>query len=197
MSLYFEIKFNNDKKLITDKDKQPLSWYFINGLLKSRIATDNGSNEDGFDEDVNVYIAGVLNKIFTQHINILKDIEVYNQLTKTDKRKDYTLCKNHADSLLMRCGVFPNFDSVPSEPNLKDNINRCSSWYYRAACLGSQLTVNKGLLDIFDKLYQNTETYVEVLNHVRVEVLNITQKISDSYISRLMRIAKLEHDLRD
>ena len=80
---------------------------------------------------------------------------------------------------------------------MSENTGRCSSWYYQAACLGSQLPVSKTIIEILDKLYQKTDKYVDILNNARVEAFGFTQQISQASIDRLMALAKLEHDLRE
>tara|TARA_Y100000310_G_C20689909_1_gene821551 strand:+ start:3262 stop:3864 length:603 start_codon:yes stop_codon:yes gene_type:complete len=186
-----------NEKIKTNNDSNPFYWFFINAFLRARIHKQCPSNDGYFDEDVNAYIAGLLTELAERLKPILPDICLYEVMSNVDKRQDFNLCRQQADALLIRCGVFPNFNNVRTEPNLDHNISRCANWYYKAACLGTQLPINHGIIDIFFKLAKHVDKYVELLDKTRHESLGIIERMSKADLRELMTLATKENELRD
>ena len=95
-------------------------------LLYSRMETGLVSNKDYYDEDVNVYIAHLLNSFINPgYVERARsflskyDTEVFRRLGESrDARLKYTLYKTNADFLLVCLGIFDNpaAGAGPGEP---------------------------------------------------------------------------------
>jgi hypothetical protein len=86
----------------------------INCLLYSRMETGLVSNQDFYDEDVNVYLAHLLHSFINpEYVEQSKkflskyDTEVFRRLSDSgDARLKYTIYKTNADFLLVSIGIF-------------------------------------------------------------------------------------------
>ena len=102
----------------TARELRPTYLFMMKCLLYSRMETGLVSNKDYYDEDVNVYIAHLLNSFI--HPEFLErarpflsryDTEVFKRLSASrDARLKYTLYKTNADFLLVSLGIFDNPD---------------------------------------------------------------------------------------
>src|SRR5512140_3007073 len=99
-----------------DRQLRPTYLFMMKCLLYSRMETGLVSNKDFYDEDVNVYIAHLLNSfIRPDYMERARpylskyDTEVFQRLSSSrDARLKYTLYKTNADFLLVSLGIFDN-----------------------------------------------------------------------------------------
>jgi hypothetical protein len=106
---------------------QPTYLFMMHCLLYSRVQTGVLSNQDCHDEDVNVYLAQLLNSFINpQYVDRVKhflskyDTEVFQRLaTSTDARLKYTIYKTNADFLLVSIGIFDNPSAILGKPKRK------------------------------------------------------------------------------
>ena len=105
----------------TGRELRPTYLFMMKCLLYSRMETGLVSNKDYYDEDVNVYIAHLLNAFLNgQYVERARsylskyDTEVFRRLSQsTDARLKYTLYKTNADFLLVSLGIFDNPELIP------------------------------------------------------------------------------------
>ena len=104
------------------------TFYFImNCLLYSRLEVGE-EGKDGFEDDVNVYLANLLRSfmdpVFLQQSRPLLsdyDYEVFDRLKQSqDARLKYTVYKTNADFLLVSLGVFDSEAASSSERSSKN-----------------------------------------------------------------------------
>ena len=185
---YYELDF--DEKL-KKGNKYPTEWFFTNLILKSRIELGYPSNEDFFDEDVNVYLANLLRKFVSSSLpDFYGDLDVYEKMfSKNDPRLQYELSKMYADFMFTKAALFPNFNEDASAHTYK-----CSSWYGAAASLGRQVAIPKALILILRKLADSTEKYLFIVDTARKEYLNIRVYFSDSHINTLINQGKDDYE---
>ena len=109
MRHYIDLKENT-------RDLQPTYYFMINCLLYSRMETGLVSNQDFYDEDVNVYLAHLLHSFVNpeyveQSRRFLSkyDTDVFRRLSEsTDARLKYQIYKTNADFLLVSIGICLN-----------------------------------------------------------------------------------------
>jgi len=98
------------------RNLQPTYYFMINCLLYSRMETGLVSNQDYYDEDVNVYLAHLLHSFINpDYVEQSKrylskyDADVFKRLSQsTDARLKYAIYKTNADFLLVSIGIFDN-----------------------------------------------------------------------------------------
>ncbi len=192
------------------RDLQPTYHFMINCLLYSRMETGLVSNQDFYDEDVNVYIAHLLNSfIDPKYIEragryLSKyDTEVFSRLADSkDARLKYTLYKTNADFLLVSLGIFDNpaaadpaarTPSVAPErrifaPSEEAYIGRGKTYYRFAFTYSERIhSPHAAITEVLEKLSLGFEKYLRILAHMRGEYLNLLDRLSRGEVYHLER----------
>ena len=214
---------DSSRFLFTDlKDEarrvRPSYYFMMRSLLHSRVDLGMISGEDLEEEDVNVYLAHLLQS-FTDPAYLegsrpflhRYDHEVFGRLaTSTDARLKYKIYKTNADFLLVSIGVFDNpaqtlMGRVPGasgsggrrrmEPTEAASIGRGRN-YYHFAYEYSQLVNrhNPGITDVLEKLALGFDRYTRILAHLRGEYLDLVQELSRGEIYHLERSVNREQE---
>jgi len=191
-----------------DRAIQPTYYFMVNCLLYSRMEVGIPSNEDGFDEDVNVYIANLLESFMDpQYVDKCRrflskyDTEIFSRLSKSkDARLKYTIYKTNADFLLISIGIFDNpragFD--PSRPAKTDPSEEAylgrGKAYYRFAYSYSQLLHGKtsAISEVLEKLSAGFDKYIQILTYMRGEYLDLVKRLTNGEVYHLERIVNEE-----
>ncbi len=191
-----------------DRTIQPTYYFMVNCLLYSRMEIGLPSNEDGFDEDVNVYIANLLQSFMDpEYIDKSRrflskyDTEIFSRLSASkDARLKYTIYKTNADFLLISIGIFdnPRAGVSPSRPNRTDPseegyVGRGKA-YYQFAYSYSQILHGKSsaITDVLEKLSTGFDKYVQILTYMRGEYLDLVRRLTDGEIYHLERVVNEE-----
>ncbi len=184
-------------------EPEPTFFFMMNCLMYSRLETDNPSNADFYDEDVNVYLANLLTSFMNPeyHERARKYLSRYDSnlfrriQDSTDARLKYTIYKTNADFLLISIGIFRNADRA--RPGAKDAFLRDSEEvsmgrgkaYYQFAYSYSQSMFRRStaVTEVLEKLSRGFEKYVEILSHMRGEYFNILDRLGEGDIYHLER----------
>ena len=203
-------------------EMRPTYYFMMKCLLYSRMETGLISNQDFYDEDVNVYIAHLLDSMI-QPDNVERarrflsqyDTEVFRKLADSkDARLKYTIYKTNADFLLISLGVFDNPEAAIAETSSSQNPERQiyrpseeayvgrGKTYYRFAYTYSQIVHgrNAGISDVLEKLSIGFDKYMRILAHMRGEYLDLLKRLSTGEVYHLERVAneeQREEDIRD
>ncbi|MCK4412329.1 MAG: hypothetical protein KAY32_02170 [Candidatus Eisenbacteria sp.] len=194
----------------SNRERRPTYHFMMKCLLYSRMETGLVSNKDYYDEDVNVYIAHLLNS-FIDPSYIQRagrylskyDTEVFERLGESqDARLKYTLYKTNADFLLVSLGIFDNPAVVDPantgggthperrfwQPSEEAYVGRGKT-YYRFAYTYSQQIHNPhaAITEVLEKLSTGFEKYLRILAHMRGEYLNLMDRLSRGEIYHLER----------
>jgi len=223
---------DNSRFLFTDltdeaRSVKPSYYFMMRSLLHSRVDTGMVSGEEGEEEDVNVYLAHLLQS-FSDPVYLegakpflhRYDHEVFDRLShSTDARLKYKIYKTNADFLLVSIGVFDNPSqtllgrihggSVPAhrgtfEPTEEATMGRGRT-YYRFAYQYSQLLSQRrpALTEVLEKLAKGFDRYTAILAHLRGEYLDLVNQLSQGEIYHLERSVNREqaretlHELQD
>jgi len=196
----------------TSRDSRPTYLFMMKCLLYSRMETGLVSNKDYYDEDVNVYIAHLLNSFI--HPDYLErarpylskyDTEVFRRLaTSRDARLKYTLYKTNADFLLVSLGIFDNpelnFEAGTAAPGATLERHRLrpteeayvgkGRTYYRFAYSYSEQLYGRhtAISEVLEKLSTGFDKYLRILTHMRGEYLNLLRSLSRGEIYHLERV---------
>ncbi len=206
------------------EDLRPTYLFMMKCLLYSRMETGLVSNKDFYDEDVNVYIAHLLNSFI--HPDYLErarpylskyDTEVFRRLsTSRDARLKYTLYKTNADFLLVSLGIFDNPElslelGTPPPPaggahaRLRPQEEAYvgkGRTYYRFAYSYSQQIHGRhtAISEVLEKLSTGFDKYLRILSHMRGEYLNLLRSLSRGEVYHLERVvnqSRTEEEIKD
>ena len=182
------------------RDLQPTYYFMINCLLYSRMETGLVSNQDFYDEDVNVYLAHLLHSFVNpeyveQSRKFLSkyDTDVFRRLSNsTDARLKYLIYKTNADFLLVSIGIFDNPGAAVSprrvQPAEEAYIGRGKTYYHFAYSYSQQMhRKNQGVSEVLEKLSVGFEKYLRILSHMRGEYLDLVQRLSNGEVYHLER----------
>jgi hypothetical protein len=194
---------------------KPSYYFMMRSLLHSRIDTGLPSHPGGEEEDVNVYLAHLLQAFgdstyFESSRPYLHryDHEVFDRLSQsTDARLKYKIYKTNADFLLISIGIFDNPSQTllgqghgPAaahravfEPSEEATIGRGRT-YYQFAFEYSQVVNRKhpAVTEVLEKLSHGFDRYAQILAHLRGEYLDLIQQFSQGEIYHLERSVNRE-----
>jgi hypothetical protein len=191
------------RKLETDTDVQTSYFFMLNCLLHSRVHLGLESNSEIFDEDVNVYLAHLLNA----HIDAKYLTRVTRYIAQSDAdiariasdggdaRRCYSVYKANADFLLMAVSVFDLFDEprhsiqFPLRTPKHVYVGRTAAYYSLAASYASKLAngqcaISETLMKISDRI----ESYVRILSYMRGQYLDFVRRYSEGELFHLDRV---------
>jgi hypothetical protein len=178
--------------------------------------TGNETGTDVPDEDVNVYLAHLLQSFSDpDYVEGARpylhryDHEVFKRLERsTDARLKYVIYKTNADFLLVSIGVFDNpgqwlAHRLPRSSRrsqgpgaVRRSVDGRGKTYYHFAWSYSQ-QVNRGhpgITEVLEKLSVGFDRYIRVLSHMRGEYLDLMKALSTGEIYHLERNINKEQE---
>jgi hypothetical protein len=200
-------------------DPRSAVFFMIRGLLSSRVESGISDDDGPSEEDVNVYLSLLLcdflkpayheraNQYVSSH-----DTSVFEQVRNTtDTRLKYTVYKTNADHILMMTGLFQNADghmphAVPEPLRIDDDIHlgRGKAYYDFAFTYSRSLFGRtSGIASVLSKLSSRFESYVRLLTYMRIDYLNLIDRMSAGDVYHLKRelfasdVAALRNDFLD
>ncbi len=155
-------------------ETEPFSFFLLNAWLQSRIGT--GNETDG-DEDVNIYISGVLARDAFGRYNTDNpetglrrkgiDVEFAAESAETQRRR-FEIYARNADLRLLNAGIYQD-----------PEITGCGDVFYENAASALAGTRIRSMMKLFlDKLASGYDTYVEVLRHMKAVHLGLIERLS-------------------
>jgi len=176
------------------------SYFMMNTLLYSRMESGFPSNDEFFDEDVNIYLANLLSSmVYSEyHRSISRyvtpyDIPLFESISSSaDSREKYQTYKVNADYLLISLGIFDNPSGRRNNSASHLRISGESyagrgKAYYSLAQSYSMETFRRStaVTEVLGKLSQGFEKYVKILSLMRGEYFNFYEKISTGELYHL------------
>jgi len=176
--------------------------FLLRCLLGARREADHPSNESGYDEDVNVYLVGLLGRFLSAdyHEDACRYLQPYDlDLSETaaesdDERHAYRLYKVNADHLLLAIGLFHHVEGAaqPGNPHLhrepNEFISRGGIYYSIASSRLHHLRrKGTGTVSALRKLGEGFPQYVEVLRHLRTDFFHLTARVGEGTLYHLAR----------
>ncbi|OQX86276.1 MAG: hypothetical protein B6D63_00275 [Candidatus Latescibacteria bacterium 4484_7] len=185
-----------------DKSPEQTFFFMMNSLLYSRMESGYPSNNEFFDEDVNVYLANLLTSVvYPQYkdkaAKYIMPYDIYlfdNVRLIQNPRTKYEIYKTNADYLLLALGIFdnPKQRRPNSTPYLnlstRGYIGRTKAYYKFAQSYSYEVfRKNTAIADVLGKLAVGLERYIDVLSTMRIDYLNIVKKISGGELFHLVK----------
>ncbi|MBI1795566.1 MAG: hypothetical protein HYR74_00785 [Candidatus Eisenbacteria bacterium] len=185
----------------THRNLQPTYYFMINCLLYSRMETGLVSNQDFYDEDVNVYLAHLLHSFINpEYVEQSKkflskyDTDVFRRLVhSSDARLKYLIYKTNADFLLVSIGIFDNPMAEAAhrarlQPSEEAYVGRGKTYYHFAYSYAQQVhRKNQGVAEVLEKLSVGFDKYLRILSHMRGEYLDLVKRLSQGEVYHLER----------
>jgi hypothetical protein len=180
-------------------------FFVMNCLLYSRMEAGFPTNDAGFDEDVNVYLAGLLTSVidprpggWTAASVVSTDAALREKAEAAPgPREKCRLYRSNADRILVSLGIFKNArlrrpDSVPHLDLAASGwVGRGKAYYAIARSYDAQARRRETALgEVLGKLSANFERYLAVLSLMGGEHLNIFRRISDGEVFHLERASR-------
>jgi hypothetical protein len=176
--------------------------FLLRCLLGAREEAGRPSNEGGFDEDVNVYLVGLLGAflstayhesirryLYPSDLDLARDVE-----RRGDDRFRYRAYRTNADHLLLGIGLFHHVEgaSRPNQPLLhrepEDFIGRGETYYYLASSSLRRLRRRSTATEVaMSKLGSRFAHYVEILRRVRLSYFHLTARLSEGELFHLLQ----------
>jgi len=185
----------------SSRNLQPTYYFMINCLLYSRMETGLVSNQDFYDEDVNVYLAHLLHSFINpEYVEQSKkflskyDTDVFRRLSNSsDSRLKYRIYKTNADFLLISIGIFDNpmgpaTSRSKTPPAEEAYIGRGKTYYHFAYSYSQQVhRRNAAVTEVLEKLSVGFDKYLRILSHMRGEYLDLMKRFSNGEVYHLER----------
>jgi hypothetical protein len=162
--------------------------YFINAVITARLETGLRSDSFGTDEDVNIYLAGMLKRFAGgQKTTVLKESELIAlQESKKDIRERYWLYKENAEAILFGItimgGVEKEMVGDRAWMALGEDVYlaRCKSYFAAAASYARQTSKKEfAFAKVMEKIVDNFTVYLNLLYHLRDHYFHFEDKFTD------------------
>ncbi len=177
--------------------RERTAYFVLDSLLRSRIECGFESNSIRPDEEVNVYLVGLLSHLVSSPVigglTRDRDVDVFEQVrSSTDPRFKSKVYRTNADHLLVSSSLFATSPYVERDgqrdfgDETRDRIGRGKTYYRFAAEFQSRAPAHSAVFArVLDILSQDFERYVGVLFHMRGEYFNLYERLRDSQIQSL------------
>jgi len=191
-----------DPEGVADTTAAPTSTrdFLMRCVLGAREESGFPSNEAGFDEDVNVYLVGLLERFLqpSYHHDIGRylrscDIELAREVRRlADDRHTYRVYRTNADHLLLAIGLFHHVAGAhhPGNP-LADRdpatyIGRGGTYYHLASSSLRRLRRRTSGPEVaMSKLGGAFAEYADVLRRVRSTYFHLTARLGEGVLYHL------------
>ncbi len=198
--------FNLDKQ-----EKESAISFLLESLIRSRNSSVTPSNKNGFDEDVNVYLAHLMLAFATQTYQtmVAKYLSIYDSDIRmliensNDRHVRYFIYKANADYLLIQLGVFQNVKGTirfgqlkieqPEEYFTQNAIN-----YYQEAAIYNQKIYRKktAVKDVLIKIADHFDDYRDLLKQTRRDYFHFMNQFQDDDFKHFVgSLEKFEQDI--
>jgi hypothetical protein len=167
--------------------------FMMTSVLKSRTETGMESNTRCYDEDVNVYLAGLLAAPldpayvrWTAPLISRFDTDVATMVRGRDEREKYRIYKVNADHLMLTLGIFePGRETAgpaavgPDPRSYRVYAGRGGIYYEIAASYGRGLARRlTASTEVLEKLSRGFEEYVTILQYLRSHYFNLIDRLN-------------------
>lgn len=177
--------------------RERTAYFVLDSLLRSRIECGFESNSTRHDEEVNVYLVGLLSRLVSSpgvgELARERDVDVFEQVrTSTDPRFKAEVYRANADHLLVSSSLFVDTPYVDREGRrdfhdvARDRIGRGKTYYRFAADFQSRAPAHSAVFArVLEILSEDFERYVNVLFHMRGEYFHLFERLQDHQLRAL------------
>ena len=169
--------------------------FLLDALLKSRTACRLPSNQNGFDEDVNIYLAHLLfaaslsdyqetvGRYLTTNVS-----EMAKLMEKNDDRiVRYFIYKVNADHLMVHLGIFQDLDRTRNvfSKSERQLFSMAQNYYHQAASYNRKIYRRQTAIgSVLEKLGNGFGHYQKVLQFARKEFFHFASRFQDEQFGK-------------
>jgi hypothetical protein len=183
--------------------------FLLRCLLGAREESNLPSNSAGFDEDVNVYVVGLLGRFLSAEYHdearrycYPTDLDLAREIeAQDDERFCYRAYRTNADQLFLGVGLFCHVEGhgVSTDPifgrSLEELSGRGSTYYNMASSSLRRLSRRSTGPELaMTKLAARFDEYTAILKRVRTSYFHLTCSISEGALFHLTRPEETAED---
>lgn len=185
---------------IKTKTQEDTFYFFLEHLLRARIDLHMETGRYDFDEEVNMYVAGLLESLATARNSFLNkpylspfDFEIRRYINEhPGLRSEYMVYKENADFALVSHSVFSGHDHDGSYHNRvlknEDYFGRIALYYRLAASALSHLQgMNETLVQVLFCLGHQITEMGEIVRKVATDYFDFVERISEGSFYHLQK----------
>lgn len=175
--------------------------FLLDKMIQARTSLPESGDPAPNDADVHVYLAGLLAQILPSErheelsVGYLYDydFELADALEGADGARTFRTLKTNADNILVALGIFR---ALPT-PRVRhkgfvtrdDYVGRGRTYYTQAASCRKRIDrQTTARVEVLEKLSDRFEAYLQLLDHLRADYLDLHTKLSSGTLFHL------EHD---
>ncbi|MBN1576761.1 MAG: hypothetical protein JW913_09430 [Chitinispirillaceae bacterium] len=175
-------------------------FFFLEHLLKARADLHLESGGHECDQELNVYIAGLLNSLVRSDSLLRQkpyispfDTDVRQWLANhPGLRSAYNVYRENADFGLMLFGIFSGYEHEGSYHHIviaeHDEQGRIALYYELAASALAHLQGNNtSLIDVFETLSKHLDEILRILQHTAHSYFDLMERMSEGSLFHLER----------
>ncbi len=170
-------------------ERETVFFFMLNAYLLSRIDTEHESTED---EEVNVYMAGLLQSLVDGSFQAghgewlaTTPTDVFSKVEEGDSnRHRLEVYRSNADYRMIAFGLFAGFGEQRTDRRSLNasgdaKLEEAQQYYGWAALFSSRMPERyRGLSVTLEKLAENFDTYVDVLSYMGANYMNFIERFS-------------------
>jgi len=179
---------------------RPLRYFLLENLLEARQGSVFPTNIVGPDEDVNIYLAGLLTAFLEgrhpQDVRFGAEPLLYPPAKSLGRLQIAQFYRNNADHRLIMLGLFgrgdhlrrrPSFFQMSHEETRQRDLGVGMNCYDLAAnLLENRKLGSDGVAAVWRKLADNFELYVQVLSTMAVDRLGLGASLSQADLQGML-----------
>jgi hypothetical protein len=183
---------------LEQKNSNQTNFYFLEHVLKARSDLHLETGKHEFDQEINVYIAGLLNSLiastsFVQHKPYISafDIDVRRWLdSHPGLRNEYMVYRDNADFGLVLLGLFLKYHHQGSYQHIvmpeNNDQGRIALYYSLAASALAHLKgTSVSLVNVFESISEQMEEVLLILRRAAGTYFDLMEKISNGSMYHL------------
>ena len=168
--------------------------HLINLVITARLETGFQSNTLELDEDVNIYLASLLQNYMSEDYRrsvapsiFIYEMDIHAKEESRSIRSQFDLYRHTADYLTVNLGVFNGIVKKVSQAKMAalrltndDYIGRARAYYAYASEYMRKLRREKsGVSEVLGKMSQNFQVYLNLLYHLREKYFGMIDRFSE------------------
>ncbi|NLD99925.1 MAG: hypothetical protein GX640_08620 [Fibrobacter sp.] len=181
-----------------EKQTQETSFFFLEHLLKARADLHMESGLHEYDQEINIYLMGLLNSLFGSDTFLKQkpyispfDTDIRDYLeTHPGLRNEYRVYRDNADFGLVLLGLFLKYQHRGSYHNIVlqnlDSEGRIALYYELAASALSHLQgTSVSLVKVYMSIAEYLPEILQILRQTATNYFDFIQRISDGSLYHL------------
>lgn len=183
---------------LKNKEKSKTSYYFLEHVCKARIDLHIESGKHEYDQEINVYLAGLLTSLIVStgfiqqkpYISVF-DYDIRNYLeTHPGLRNEFVVYRDNADYGLLIAGLFAGDNHRGSYHHIvisdQADLGKIALYYSMAASALAHLQgARHSLVNVLDSMSKCLDEVHTILRYAATTYFDMVNKISDGSLYHL------------